>query len=157
MAARRATRVQRVEKVERVEQPRRELAGAGVALAIGILLFLSGLYGALRIYHVTRRGVPYPATGVLPSNLLFDRGPFFYSRESDCKTYPLVYYELDGRTPREATQFEMTAGQQGEERCLQGFFEDRQKQLQYDRNLSAFLIFVGGGLITAVKYWRLFQ
>ena len=153
MAARRTG----VERVERVEEPRRELAGAGIALAIGVLLFLSGFYGAIRIYHITQRGVPYPATGVLPSNLLFDRGPFYYARESDCKTYPQVYFELDGKTSREATEFEKMAGVQGEERCLQGFNEDRQKQLQYDRNLSAFLIFVGGGLITAVKYWRLFQ
>ncbi|MDO8452370.1 MAG: hypothetical protein Q7S79_01315 [bacterium] len=156
MAARRTTKVERVERVERVEEPRRELGGAGVALAIGVLLFLAGVYGMLRIYHITARGVPYPATGVLPSNVLFDRGPFYYSRETDCKAYTLVYYELDGKTVRQASEEEKTVSGRNEARCVQGFYEDRQKQLQYDRNLSAFLIFVGGGLITAVKYWRLF-
>lgn len=121
---------------------------------LGLLLLLMGAYGAFRIVHVTSRGVPYPSTGVLPANILFERGPFFYARETDCKTYPQIYYELDGRTPRQPTDDEKVVAGQGEARCVQGFVEDRQKQLQYDRNLSAFLVFVGGGLVLASRFGK---
>lgn len=123
---------------------------------IGTLLLLMGLYGALRIAHIMQRGVPYPATGVLPANFLFDRGPFYYARETDCKSYALTYYEVDGKTPRPATEDEKSATVQNEQRCSQGFEEDRQKQRQYDRNLSAFLIFTGAGLLLSSRFGRRF-
>ena len=121
---------------------------------LGTLLLLMGLYGALRIAHIAQRGVPYPATGVLPANLLFDRGPFFYSRETDCKAYSTPYYEIDGKTIRQPSEEERAAVVQNEARCVQGFEEDRQKQRQYDRNLSAFLIFTGAGLVLASRFGR---
>lgn len=121
---------------------------------LGLLLLLMGAYGAFRIVHVTKRGVPYPSTGVMPANLLFDRSPIYYIRETDCQAYPQVYFEADGKTPRQPAEKEKRVQEQSTQRCVQGFAEDRQKLLQYDRNLSAFLIFVGGGLVLASRLGR---
>ncbi|OGY12033.1 MAG: hypothetical protein A3A58_01285 [Candidatus Blackburnbacteria bacterium RIFCSPLOWO2_01_FULL_41_27] len=120
---------------------------------LGILLFLMGIYGLLRITHVTYRGVPYPSAGVMPSNLLFS-GPLYtsYGRESDCDPYPMTYYAEDNKTPRDATGEEKTLEQRMQERCVQGFNEERAKTRQYDKNLSAFLVFVGVGLIFSRRF-----
>lgn len=115
---------------------------------LGLLLLLMGLYGELRIMHVTSKGVPYPSAGVLPSNILFDRpnvGAF--NHESDCNPYPQLYFENDLKTPRQPTMEESTQQEQLKMRCIDAFNEDRSKTLQYDRNQSAFLLFVGLGLI----------
>jgi hypothetical protein len=37
-------------------------------------------------------------------------------------------------------------------RCVNGFDEDRAKQRQKDKNESAFLVFVGAGLIFARRF-----
>lgn len=120
---------------------------------LGILLFLMGAYGLLRIAHVSYRSVPYPSAGVMPSNLLFSgSNSLFYGRESDCDPYPSLYYEEDNKTPRDATEDEKILEQKMRERCVQGFNEDRAKTRQYDRNLSAFLVFVGAGLIFSRRF-----
>lgn len=120
---------------------------------LGALFLLMGAYGFIRILHVNMRSVPYPSTGVLPSNILFDRGTYSsFGRESDCDPYPTLYFEEDNRTAREATEQERMLEQKVQERCVQGFNEDRAKTKQYDRNLSAFLVFVGAGLVFARRF-----
>lgn len=112
-----------------------------------------GAFGFIRILHVNTRSVPYPAAGVLPSNILFDRGSFSsFSRESDCTPYPTIYYEADNKTPREVTEEEMMQEERLAARCVIGFNEDRAKTRQYDRNLSAFLVFVGAGLVFSRRF-----
>ncbi|TSC90111.1 MAG: hypothetical protein G01um10145_215 [Microgenomates group bacterium Gr01-1014_5] len=121
---------------------------------LGILLFLMGTYGSLRIVHVSYREVPYPSAGVMPSTLLFS-GSYaltYGGRESDCDPYPMIYYEEDNKTPRDATEEEKTLEQRMQERCVQGFNEERAKTRQYDKNLSAFLVFVGVGLIFSRRF-----
>lgn len=121
---------------------------------LGILFLLMGIYGFLRIAHVSLRGVPYPSAGVLPSNILFDRMNTYsgLGRESDCEPYPALYYQEDNKTLREATEQERVIEQKIVERCIQGFNEERAKTKQYDRNLSAFLVFVGAGLIFSRRF-----
>lgn len=120
---------------------------------LGILLFLMGIYGLLRIVHVSYRKVPYPSAGVMPANLLFSGSSTLnYGRESDCDPYPMIYYEEDNKTPRDAMESETMLEQKMQERCVQGFNEDRAKTRQYDRNLSAFLVFVGAGLIFSRRF-----
>lgn len=120
---------------------------------LGALFLLIGAYGFVRILHIKVRSVPYPSTGVLPSNILFDRGTFSaFGRESDCDPYPTLYYDEDNKTLRDATEAERMLEQTVQERCVQGFNEDRAKTRQYDKNLSAFLVFVGAGLIFARRF-----
>ncbi|MBI4028757.1 MAG: hypothetical protein HY376_00090 [Candidatus Blackburnbacteria bacterium] len=121
---------------------------------VGILFVLIGLYGALRIIHVSVRGVPYPYSGVLPSNLLLPK-TLNFAQESQCDPYPQVYYDYgpDGKqTPRPATQDELNSQEQQRMRCIAGFNEDRSKQEQRDKNESAFLIFVGAGLFLLRRF-----
>lgn len=119
---------------------------------LGALLLLSGVYGALRIIHVSARGVPYPSSGVLPSTILFGSSNLFPpGSESDCDPYLQTYYDKDG-LPRPATAEEKAVEEQVPLRCKRGFDEHRSKMKQYDRNLSAFLIFVGGGLVLATRF-----
>lgn len=122
---------------------------------IGIFLFLMGLYGAVRILHISSRAVPYPSRGIFPNTVLLPQNSTVYLRESECDPYPQVYYDygLDGKqTPRPATQEELDTQQQQTSRCINGFEEDRAKQKQYDKNQSAFLIFVGAGLLLARRF-----
>lgn len=115
---------------------------------IGILLFLMGLYGVIRIIHISVRGVPYPQQGVLPTTILTPaENTFFAGRESDCRQYPQLYFEADVKTPRDLTDAEKRLNEEIMKRCIEGFDEERAKTKQYDRNQSAFLIFVGAGLI----------
>lgn len=122
---------------------------------IGIFLFLTGLYGTARILHISSRAVPYPSRGIFPNTILLPQNSTAYLRESECDPYPQVYYDygLDGKqTPRPATQEELDVQQQQTKRCINGFEEDRAKQRQYDKNQSAFLIFVGAGLLLARRF-----
>lgn len=120
---------------------------------LGALLLLMGSFGFIRILHIKARSVPYPSAGVLPSNIIFS-GPFSssFGRESDCTPYPTIYYEADNTTPREATEEERLQEEKLAARCVEGFNEDRAKMKQYDKNLSAFLIFVGAGLIFSRRF-----
>lgn len=112
-----------------------------------------GAYSFVRILHIKARGVPYPSAGVMPSNLLFAGAfPSSFGRESDCNPYPTLYYEEDNKTTREPTEDEKMLEQKIQERCVQGFNEDRAKTRQYDRNLSAFLVFVGAGLVLSRRF-----
>jgi hypothetical protein len=123
---------------------------------LGVFLLLMGLYGVIRMAYITYRGVPYPSSGAYPSNLLFERsGSLGYGKESDCRPYPQLYYETDNKTLRQPTQEENWIQQQIAERCVEGFNEDRAKTFQYDRNLTAFLIFLGLGLIFSRKLYYL--
>lgn len=122
---------------------------------VGFLLVLIGLYGVLRIIHVSVRGVPYPIRGVFPSTIIFPGIPSYGIRESECESYPQVYYDYgtDGKqTPRLPAQQELDVQQQQAKRCTAGFNEDRSKQKQYDKNQAAFLIFVGAGLLFARRF-----
>ena len=123
---------------------------------LGLLLLLMGLYGFIRILHVQARSVPYPSAGVLPPTVLLPGlGANFYSRESECEPYPQIYYDYDStgkQTAREANQEEVKVAQQTTARCIAGFEEDRSKQRQRDRNQSAFLSFVGLGLIFGRRF-----
>lgn len=120
--------------------------------SLGALLLLSGIYGALRIIHVSVRKVPYPSSGVLPTTILFGQSSISFGRETDCDPSPQIYYEQDGKTAREATEQEKAVEEQLSGRCTRGFDEDRAKTKQYDRNLSAFLIFVGAGLMVSRRF-----
>ena len=103
---------------------------------IGIFLLLMGLYGAGRMLHISTRGVPYPERGVFPDTILLPQNSTLVLRESECDSYPQVYYDYspDGKqTPRPATQEELDAQQQQTLRCVNGFNEDRAKQRQYDK------------------------
>lgn len=121
---------------------------------LGLLLFLMGLYGVLRIAHVSMRKVPYPSSGVFPNNILLPNSPSL-SQESQCEPYPQVYYDYgpDGKqTPRPATAEELNVAEQNRMRCIAGFNEDRSKQKQRDKNEAAFLIFTGVGLLAARRF-----
>lgn len=121
----------------------------------GLLLVLVGLYGFIRIAHVTLRGVPYPIRGVIPATILTPEESISFGRESECDPYPQVYYDFDkdgGQIPRQATEQELAVQEQTTKRCISGFNEDRARQKQYDRNQSAFLIFVGAGLVFARQF-----
>lgn len=126
---------------------------------IGVLLLLAGVYGALRIIHVSVRKVPYPSSGVLPSTVLFGSANLsffsanlsFFGRESECDPHPQTYYDKDSNS-RPPTDEEKAVEERVSLRCRRGFDEDRAKTKQYDRNLSAFLVFVGGGLILSRRF-----
>lgn len=121
---------------------------------LGVLLLLAGLYGTLRIIHVSVRKVPYPSSGVLPSTILFGSANLTsFGRESECDQFPQTYYDKDG-VPRPPTDEEKAIEELISLRCRRGFDEDRSKTKQYDRNLSAFLIFVGGGLVLATRFGK---
>lgn len=123
---------------------------------VGVLLILVGLYGFVRIVHITLRGVPYPMHGVIPATILTPGESISYwGRESECDSYPQVYYESDkdgNQIPRKATKEELAMQEQSSKRCVVGFNEDRAKQNQYDKNQSAFLVFVGAGLVLARRF-----
>lgn len=122
---------------------------------VGFLLVLIGLYGVIRIIHVSVRGVPYPSRGMFPSTIIFPGISTYGTRESECDAYPQVYYDYgtDGKqTPRPQTQEELDVQQQQAKRCSAGFNEDRSKQKQYDKNQAAFLLFVGTGLLFARRF-----
>lgn len=121
---------------------------------LGMLLFLMGIFGALRMAHIEYRGVPYPSHGVLPATILAPTSTFTFGRESDCDAYPTLYYELDGKTTRPATVDEKNLQEENTKRCVNGFNEDRAKQKQDDKNLSVFLIFTGLGLILSRRFVR---
>ncbi|MBI2591045.1 MAG: hypothetical protein HYW33_04245 [Candidatus Blackburnbacteria bacterium] len=121
----------------------------------GALLTLIGLYGAGRMLHISTRGVPYPSRGIFPDTILLPQNSTVTLRESECDPYPQVYYDYspDGKqTSRPATQEELDVQQQQTLRCINGFNEDRAKQKQYDKNQSAFLIFVGAGLLLSRRF-----
>lgn len=123
---------------------------------IGFLLVFMGLYGAIRMTHISVRGVPYPSRGVFPNTVLFQGDSVSYGREGDCDPYPQVYYDYgpDGKqTSRPATNEELGVQQEQSKRCVNGFNEDRSKQRQYDKNQAAFLIFVGTGLLFARRFF----
>ncbi len=131
-------------------------ASSSLLYFVAILLVLVGLYGVIRMAHIAKRGVPYPSAGVYPSNILFDRiGSMGYLRESDCRSYPQLYYQTDAKTLRKPTNDELALQDEITTRCVDGFNEDRAKTQQYDRNLSAFTIFIGVGLLFANRYSRL--
>lgn len=118
---------------------------------LGALLFLMGLYGFIRVAHVSLRHVPYPINGVLPATILTPEISNNWAHESDCDPYPQLYQDVNGK-PREATQEEISQAQKLTDRCIQGFEEDRAKQKQRDKNESAFLVFVGAGLVFARRF-----
>lgn len=121
--------------------------------AIGVVLILSGLYGFIRIVHVSIRHVPYPSAGVLPQTILTPESYFNLSgRESDCDPYPQIYYEADGQTVRQFSEEEKSLQEELSKRCVNGFDEDRAKQKQRDKNQSAFLVFVGAGLVLSRRF-----
>ena len=122
---------------------------------LGVLFLLMGLYGAVRFIHIKMRSVPYPIRGVYPSVLMLSgTGGSGYSRESECEQYPQVYYDYDTngkQTPRPPTPEESAVSEEQAKRCVRGFDEDRSKQEQYDKNQTAFLLFVGVGLLFSRK------
>jgi hypothetical protein len=124
---------------------------------IGVLMLLMGVYGLLRMIHISARSVPYPAQGVFPSNILFSNNQFFntYSRESECEPLPQLYYDygLDGKTtPRTPTEEEKMNEERQMSRCINGFEEDRAKQRQRDKNQAIFLVFLGVGLVFSRRF-----
>lgn len=119
---------------------------------LGVLFLLMGAYGFVRIVHVDMRKVPYPSSGVLPQTLLVGDVVSLNGRESDCGSYPQLYYEVDGKTLRDASEEEAALQDEMTKRCVNGFDEDRAKQRQRDRNESAFLVFVGAGLVFARRF-----
>lgn len=121
-------------------------------LILGTILLLMGAFGFLRIVHVSLRHVPYPSSGVLPATILTPEDNTSFGRETDCRLYPQPYYEADGKTLRPPTEDEKALQEEITRRCINGFDEDRAKQKQYDRNQSAFLIFVGAGLLFARRF-----
>ncbi len=116
-------------------------------LVLGLLLTLMGLYGFVRIVHISSRGVPYPLGGVLPSTILLPSTTSSFGHETDCDPYPQLYYEADNKTVRQPTEAESYISQQLKQRCVNSFDEDRSRQAQVDKNTSSFLVFVGIGLI----------
>lgn len=123
---------------------------------LGVLFLLMGVYGVIRIAYVTARNVPYPSAGVYPAIALFERNMVAgLGHETDCKPYPQLYYESDNKTIRQPTQEENWLQEQITQRCIEDFNEDRAKTFQYDRNMTAFLIFVGLGLILTRRFYYL--
>lgn len=122
----------------------------------GVLMLLIGFYGVIRMVHIETRHVPYPIKGVYPTNVLLPgNGSYLSTRESECETYPQVYYDygLDGKqVAREQTPEESMVQDQLLKRCISGFDEDRAKQRQYDRNQAGFLVFVGAGFLIARRF-----
>lgn len=123
---------------------------------VGVLLFLMGVYGALRIAHVELRKVPYPSAGVFPPTILTPNQNFSpFGRESECEIVPQVYYdyETNGKmTVRPSTEEEKLIAEKNMQRCIKGFDEDRAKQEQRDKTQAAFLVFVGSGLLFARRF-----
>lgn len=123
---------------------------------LGVLFLLMSAYGIVRMLHIQVRRVPYPAAGVYPPTILFPgTSNYFFNRESECEPYPQVYYDYDSngkQTARPANAEELLVQEQTKGRCLAGFEEDRSKQRQRDRNQSAFLGFVGFGLVFSRRF-----
>lgn len=118
---------------------------------LGLLLFLMGLYGFIRILHVSIRSVPYPINGVLPATIITPEVSYNSAHESDCNPDFRIYTDTSGM-PRQPTEAELEQSAKISGRCVQGFEEDRAKQKQHDKNQSAFLVFTGLGLIFARRF-----
>lgn len=111
-----------------------------------------GIYGSGRITLNIALLDKYPPEGAIPSSLLTGTtGSYIYpySKESDCKMIA-PYYSVDGQ-PRSPTPEEEQFNKENEGRCLAGIAEDRKKAKINDINQSAFLIFIGAGLLALRK------
>lgn len=117
---------------------------------LGLLLFLMGLYGVLKIGFNILVLNRYPMDGAIPQNILISDSSALYAREIDCISYPQSYYGIDGNS-REPTKEEQLIARQQEERCLKGLEEDKKRLMMADINKSAFLVFLGLGLVFSKK------
>lgn len=123
---------------------------------IGILLFVIGIYGVLRIGFNSFVLAQYPTDGAIPSNILTPSSySYGFQRASDCLPYPQSYFDPMTNAARPATTEEKKNEEITTERCLQGIAEDRQRAKTTDMGTAAFFLATGLGLLVATKSKRI--
>lgn len=115
---------------------------------IGVILFLVGVYAAVRTGINLTLFDKYPQTGVITLN--FSGTPPYYQREQDC-SYPRAYYSADGRITRQPTLEEKEQEKRDTQSCLEGVAEARQTAKINDISQSLLLLFLGVGVLVARK------
>lgn len=121
-----------------------------VFMFVGVLLLFMGVFGALRVGINSFAYPVYPFDGVIPNNVLIT-STFYptYQRASDC-TNTSPSYDQNGNIASPSPE-EEKLNKKNEANCLTILATDRVRARTYDIAVSAFLIFLGTGLIVATK------
>lgn len=120
-------------------------------LLIGLILLITGLYGAGRSVVNMTMFDKYPTTGVY--SFSFFNGcqqPVYQQREQDC-LYPLTYYKTDGITLREPTEGELQRDTAQQQICVGGVTEARDAAKVNDISQSLLYLVLGAGILVSRK------
>lgn len=119
---------------------------SSVAVLLGTILLLIGIYSGLRIWINTLLFDRYPSTGVLQ----IASYPMYGQREEDCD-FSTPYYSYDGK-PRSATDDEKKIESEQAQRCLDAIQETRRVAFIQDIGTASFFLFIGLGILTAKRF-----
>ena len=119
-------------------------------LILGVIFFIIGLYGLVRVSVNMLALEKYPTSGVYSFGF-FNAAPYYEQRESDCM-YPMVYYKPDNMTTREPTKEEKERDENQQKVCLEGISQSRATSKADDIAQSLLFLFLGGGVLVSRRF-----
>lgn len=115
---------------------------------LALILFLLGMYAAIRTGMNMLLLKKYPSVGVFTLNLI---GNPTGQREEDC-IYTINYTNPDG-SPRKPNADDKKSEEEQQKRCIDGIKEARDTARFNDINSSVVLLFLGGCLLVVRRFF----
>ncbi|MBI2011601.1 hypothetical protein HYS91_02415 [Candidatus Daviesbacteria bacterium] len=118
-------------------------------LFVGTVLFLIGLFAALKTAANFTLFTQYPTgSAVVPLNIS-GIPPYYGQREEDCQIPYSAYYPATDQVPSE--EFQKEQQKKDQESCLRVVKRERENAKINDISQAAFYLFLGAGLLATRK------
>lgn len=112
---------------------------------MALFFLLLGLFSSARMAANIYLFEKYPNGGVLSFN------GNFMQREEDCQSYPMAYFDDNGKS-RLATEDEKKIAEEQKQLCLDSVAKSRENAKVNDISISLFFLFLGAGIFIGKRY-----